>query len=157
MARLRWVQARSLAGDGMSTYQFDFTVITDGDTEGEALEEAMQLLADYRFATEAATVTLLAERRAVRCPDTPGEIVGCGHEFEFEFLSDYDGMVDCPKCGICFDPDYVGSWTQDEYGRFWQRPGDEPCPECGQPDNCGDCNHEPLTDAEVLDLGGRLR
>lgn len=43
----------------MSTYQFDFTVITDGDTEGDAMEEAMQLLADYRFAKEAATVTVL--------------------------------------------------------------------------------------------------
>jgi hypothetical protein len=45
----------------MTTYQFDFTVITDGDDEGEALEEAMQLLADYRFAKEAATVTILGE------------------------------------------------------------------------------------------------
>jgi hypothetical protein len=45
----------------MTTYQFDFTVITDGDTEAEALEEAMQLMADYRFAKEAATVTVLEE------------------------------------------------------------------------------------------------
>ena len=47
----------------MTTYQFDFTVITDGDDEGEALEEAMQLLADYRFAKEAATVTVLEDAR----------------------------------------------------------------------------------------------
>lgn len=43
----------------MTTYQFDFSVVVDGDTEGDALEEAMQLLADYRFAKEAATVTVL--------------------------------------------------------------------------------------------------
>jgi len=45
----------------MTTYQFDFTVITDGDTEEDALQEAMQLMADYRFAKEAATVTNLDE------------------------------------------------------------------------------------------------
>jgi hypothetical protein len=30
----------------------------------------------------------------------------------------------------------------------------ELCPECGQPDNCGDCNHGPLTHDEVRELGG---
>lgn len=45
----------------MNTYRFDFSVVVDGDTEDDALEEAMQLLADYRFAKEAATVTLLNE------------------------------------------------------------------------------------------------
>jgi len=52
----------------MSTYQFDFTVITDGDTEGDAMEEAMQLLADYRFAKESATVTVLDDE-----PHVPGD------------------------------------------------------------------------------------
>jgi hypothetical protein len=47
--------------DESLTYQFDFTVVTDGITEDDALGEAMQLLADYRFAKEAATVTILAE------------------------------------------------------------------------------------------------
>lgn len=55
----------------MTTYQFDFTVITDGDTEGDALEEAMQLLADYRFAKEAATVTVLDDI----CPWPEGDCV----------------------------------------------------------------------------------
>lgn len=27
------------------------------------------------------------------------------------------------------------------------------CPVCGQPDNCGDCNHRPLTEAEWARLG----
>lgn len=46
------------------------------------------------------------------------------------------------KCGDCID----------RYGRAWDLPANERCPECGQPDNCGDCTHEPLSDedAEVL-------
>lgn len=35
-------------------------------------------------------------------------------------------------------------------------PDDERCPECGQPDNCGDCNHEPLTEADIQLLLGDL-
>ena len=31
------------------------------------------------------------------------------------------------------------------------------CPECGQPDNCGDCNHQPLTPTEVAWLGGTFK
>lgn len=37
----------------------------------------------------------------------------------------------------------------DIYGRKWNLPDVELCPECGQPDNCGDCTHEPLTDADA--------
>jgi len=32
--------------------------------------------------------------------------------------------------------------------------GTELCPVCKQPDNCGDCNHHPLTAEEVVELGG---
>ena len=49
----------------------------------------------------------------VRCPDNDRgpqpdgggrpDIVGCGHLFTVEF-DPTDGMVDCPACGICFDP-----------------------------------------------------
>lgn len=44
----------------------------------------------------------------------------------------------------------------DKFGRKWNIPEDERCPECGQPDSCGDCNHKKLTDEEVLQLGGIL-
>lgn len=45
----------------------------------------------------------------------------------------------------------------DIYGRSWpDLAEDERCRRCGQPDNCGDCNHAPLTDAEVLLLGGQV-
>jgi len=37
----------------------------------------------------------------------------------------------------------------DKYGRIWNIPKEEACPECGQPDNCGDCNHTKLTDEDV--------
>lgn len=40
----------------------------------------------------------------------------------------------------------------DRYGRTWPYPDNELCPTCGQPDSCGDCNHEPLTDKEVHKL-----
>lgn len=41
----------------------------------------------------------------------------------------------------------------DVFGNSW--PAEyELCPVCRQPDNCGDCNHEPYTDDEVSELGG---
>lgn len=46
----------------------------------------------------------------VRCPDTPDEIVGCGLEFAVpdNWRNDpaFDDMIDCPGCGICFNPDH---------------------------------------------------
>ncbi len=44
----------------MPTYQFDFSVVTEGETEDDALDEAIQLLGDWRFARETATVILLS-------------------------------------------------------------------------------------------------
>lgn len=42
------------------------------------------------------------------------------------------------------------------YYQVWPE-GTELCDQCGQPDNCGDCNHEPLPAADVYKLGGYLR
>lgn len=42
---------------------------------------------------------------------------------------------------------------RDIYGNEWPEEY-ELCPECLQPDNCGDCNHEPLPPNEVIELGG---
>ena len=33
---------------------------------------------------------------------------------------------------------------KDKFGRIWNLEEDEVCPECGQPDNYGDCNHKKL-------------
>jgi len=46
--------------------------------------------------------------------------------------------------------------TLDKYGRIWDNPIWDKCTVCGQPDNCGDCNHQPLTRADVIELGGVL-
>ena len=46
--------------------------------------------------------------------------------------------------------------TVDKYGRKWELPSYQLCPECGQPDSCGDCNHGKLKNKEVLYLGGSL-
>ena len=44
-------------------------------------------------------------------------------------------------------------WKYDRFGNRW--PGDfVVCPECGQPDNCGDCNHAPCTPEQILEMGG---
>jgi hypothetical protein len=40
----------------------------------------------------------------------------------------------------------------DIYGVPWPLPPGELCSTCGQPDNCGDCNHEPLRWWEVIEL-----
>jgi hypothetical protein len=42
---------------------------------------------------------------------------------------------------------------KDKYGRFWKLSKKELCSICGQPDNCGDCNHKKLTNDEVKKLG----
>lgn len=54
-----------------------------------------------------------------------------------------------------------GSWVDayhyyhpDRFGRVWWLQQAELCKECGQPDNCGDCNHERLED--VSEFGGSL-
>ena len=41
----------------------------------------------------------------------------------------------------------------DRYGRQWPLQAAELCLECGQPDNTGDCTHEPLTDEQAAALG----
>jgi hypothetical protein len=46
------------------------------------------------------------------------------------------------------------AFIRDKFGNLW--PADyELCPECRQPDNCGDCNHQPLSREHVRDLGGQ--
>jgi hypothetical protein len=37
-------------------------------------------------------------------------------------------------------------------GRTWDIGDAELCVVCGQPDSCGDCNHEPLSDSDVAQL-----
>jgi len=44
----------------------------------------------------------------------------------------------------------------DQHGRTWDLPCHERCLVCGQPDSFGDCTHEPLTDEQVVELGGVL-
>ena len=46
---------------------------------------------------------------------------------------------------------------QDKYGRLWPLLAPrERCFKCGQPDNCGDCNCNPLSVEQVLELDGEL-
>lgn len=37
----------------------------------------------------------------------------------------------------------------DRYGVEWDLPPAELCSICGQPDNCGDCTHQPLSAWEI--------
>jgi hypothetical protein len=49
------------------------------------------------------------------------------------------------------------SWIEsaDIFGREWYGlPLLERCPECGQPDNCGDCSHAVLSVDNVIEMGG---
>lgn len=45
--------------------------------------------------------------------------------------------------------------TTDRFDRIWDLPAEELCDICGQPDNCGDCNHERLSTEDVAALGGK--
>lgn len=38
---------------------------------------------------------------------------------------------------------------KDKYGVTWSSVKSALCPICGQPDNCGDCNHKKLSKEEV--------
>lgn len=38
----------------------------------------------------------------------------------------------------------------DIFGRRWNLSDEELCSECGQPDNCGDCSHRPLSDEDFI-------
>ncbi len=40
----------------------------------------------------------------------------------------------------------------DKFGVTWYLPKEELCPECGQPDSCGDCNHTQLSEEDVKKL-----
>jgi hypothetical protein len=54
--------------------------------------------------------------RDVICPEVdaePGQYgptIGCGHRFTAE--PDFEGFVDCPNCGLWFDPDHPNSQPQ---------------------------------------------
>lgn len=43
--------------------------------------------------------------------------------------------------------------STDRFGRVWDHLSDELCKVCGQPDNCGDCSHDPLTEQQARHLG----
>jgi hypothetical protein len=43
---------------------------------------------------------------------------------------------------------------EDIYGVEWNLPVEEICPTCGQPDNCGDCEHGRLSASQVSILKG---
>ena len=46
----------------------------------------------------------------------------------------------------------------DLFGVDWPGvPSNERCQQCGQPDNCGDCNHSRLPDDQVELLGGKRK
>lgn len=40
-----------------------------------------------------------------------------------------------------------------KFGRIWDMAPYELCVECGQPDNCGDCNHNELTIEDAKEIG----
>lgn len=42
----------------------------------------------------------------------------------------------------------------DKFGAVWDLSPDELCFVCGQPDNCGDCDHKPMSDDQIKELGG---
>ena len=44
----------------------------------------------------------------------------------------------------------------DKFGVKWKLPQAELCTDCGQPDSCGNCKHQPLSDENVEILGGKV-
>ena len=62
-------------------------------------------------------------------------------------------LVHAIDCDMGADCTCGAEATTDRYGRTWNLPSGELCPECGQPDNCGDCTHEPITAEQAAELG----
>lgn len=50
----------------------------------------------------------------------------------------------------------VKVFVVDSYGRAWEYAIGEFCPVCGQPDNCGDCQHGPLSEEQARLLGAYI-
>ena len=44
--------------------------------------------------------------------------------------------------------------NKDKFGIYWDLPESELCKVCGQPDNCGDCDHTQIQRNEAAQLGG---
>ncbi len=74
---------------------------------------------------ESCGIYITLKGRTVRCPDNPvprfdhanrpsGLIAGCGHVFTDE--PDDEGLFDCPKCGMWFDPDNAENQPQPTEG-----------------------------------------
>jgi ribosomal protein S27AE len=51
------------------------------------------------------------------------------------------------------------NWFKDKFGRWWrtENPLEAFCPQCGQPDTEGECNHRKIPEDEVKELGGLLK
>ncbi len=69
---------------------------------------------------ESCGIYITTKGRTVRCPNTPvpytdgspGTIAGCGTVFTDE--GDKEGLFDCPKCGMWFNPDHPENQPQPE-------------------------------------------
>lgn len=70
------------------------------------------------------------------------------HCQELDMFEDY-GPVTVNGFRVIMEP-------ADQHGRAWDLAWFERCLVCGQPDSFGDCTHEPLTDEQVVELGGTL-
>lgn len=46
---------------------------------------------------------------------------------------------------------------KDKFGRIWNLEEDEVCPECKQPDNCGDCNCKKLSTSQYRRLTAQIK
>lgn len=89
---------------------------------------------------------------------TEGAIRACPHVI---FMAEHyreDGTCRCDDPAHKKMAEWGYVWSEqgrpaDRYGRVWPA-NYELCGECGQPDNCGDCNHAPLAPDQVRELGG---
>lgn len=58
------------------------------------------------------------------------------------------------RAAIVEDTASLPPYREDALGNLWPV-STVGCNECGQPDNCGDCDHTPLAAEEVVELGGQ--
>lgn len=92
-------------------------------------------------------------------PDTDDVEAPCNYVYDnCMFCGGSTCKVEDERESLGFDryvPRRVGKGRhKDAFGRVWKSSLEALCPICGQPDNCGDCTHMALTDAQARVLMG---
>lgn len=87
--------------------------------------DAAEILFDYMHAVEAWPTEGWDDEEEFTCPKGDGPPHGCGRTITvkrhtWDDRMDGDGSIDCPHCGLSFDPNYDGPDNDDHIHQAWE-------------------------------------